>query len=170
MMPDLKDAAFLLIAGFTIVSAAGVAFSRKVLYSAFSLLGTLAGAAGFFILLSSDFIAVTQVLIYVGGILILIIFAVMLTNKIGDVKLTNQVVNYKVAVPISVALAIFLISTLTSGVWVEKDAPGASPYTSMVAPIGNALLKEYLLPFEVVSIVLLGALVGAMVIVRREVK
>lgn len=166
MMPDLKDLAFLLIAGFTIVSAAGVAFSRKVLYSAFSLLGTFAGAAGLFVLLSSDFIAVTQVLIYVGGILILIVFAVMLTNKIGDVKLSNQVVNYKVAVPISAALGIFLISILTSGVWVEKGVQ----YSSMVAPIGNALLKEYLLPFEIVSIVLLGALVGAMVIVRREVK
>ncbi len=165
-MPDLKDIAFLGISAFTLASAAGVAFSRKVLYSAFSLLGTLAGAAGLFILLSSDFIAVTQILIYVGGILILIVFAVMLTNKIGDVKLTNQVVNYKAAVPLAAAVAIFLVSTLTSGVWVEKDAP----YASMVVPIGNALLKEYLLPFEIVSIVLLGALVGSMVIVRREVK
>jgi NADH-quinone oxidoreductase subunit J len=162
----MKDLAFLAISAFTLVSAAGVAFSRKVLYSAFSLLGTFAGAAGLFVLLSSDFIAVTQVLIYVGGILILIIFAVMLTNKIGDVKLTNQVVNYKVAVPLAAGLAIFLISILTSGVWVQKGVQ----YASMVVPIGNALLREYLLPFEIVSIVLLGALVGAMVIVRREVK
>jgi NADH-quinone oxidoreductase subunit J len=165
-MPDLEDLAFLAISGFTLVSAAGVAFSRKILYSAFSLLGTFAGAAALFVLLSSDFIAVTQVLIYVGGILVLIVFAVMLTNKIGDVKLTNQVVNYKAAVPIVGAVSIFLISILTSGMWVEKDPQ----YGSMVAPIGNALLKEYLLPFEIVSIVLLGALVGAMVIVRREVK
>lgn len=169
-MPDLKDLAFLGISAFTLVSAAGVAFSRRILYSAFSLLGTFAGAAGLFVLLSSDFIAVTQVLIYVGGILVLIVFAVMLTSKIGDVKLSNQVVNYKVAVPIAGAVAIFLISILTSGVWVEKDTPAASQYISMVAPIGNALLKEYLLPFEIVSIALLGALVGAIVIVRREVK
>ena len=165
-MPNLNDIAFLAIAGFTVASAAGVAFSRKVLYSAFSLLGTFAGAAGLFVLLSSDFIAVTQVLIYVGGILILIVFAVMLTNKIGDVKLSNQAVNYKVAVPLTAGIVIALISILTSGVWV-----GGNPkFESVVAPIGNALLKEYLLPFEIISIVLLGALVGAVVIVRREVK
>jgi NAD(P)H-quinone oxidoreductase subunit 6 len=165
-MPSLQDLAFLGVSAFTLVSAAGVAFSRKILYSAFSLLGTFAGAAGLFVMLSSDFVAVTQVLIYVGGILVLIVFAVMLTNKIGDVNLTNQVVNYKVAVPIAGAIAILLISMLTSGVWVTKDAP----FHSMVTPIGNALLQEYLLPFEIVSIVLLGALVGAVVIVRREVK
>ncbi|HEX5038248.1 MAG TPA: NADH-quinone oxidoreductase subunit J [bacterium] len=165
-MPSLQDLAFLGISAFTLASAAGVAFSRKVLYSAFSLLGTFAGAAGLFVLLSSDFIAVTQVLIYVGGILVLIVFAVMLTNKIGDVKLSNQSVNYKVAVPFAAAIAILLISILTSGMWVQKD----EAYTSMIVPIGNALLQDYLLPFEIVSIVLLGALVGAMVIVRREVK
>lgn len=165
-MPSLNDIAFLAIAGFTVASAAGVAFSRKVLYSAFSLLGTFAGAAGLFVMLSSDFIAVTQVLIYVGGILILIVFAVMLTNKIGDVKLSNQAINYKVAVPLTAGIAIALISILTSGVWVA----GNPQFSSVVAPIGNALLKEYLLPFEIISIVLLGALVGAVVIVRREVK
>jgi NAD(P)H-quinone oxidoreductase subunit 6 len=165
-MPSLRDLAFLGISAFTLVSAAGVAFSRKVLYSAFSLLGTFAGAAGLFVLLSSDFVAVTQVLIYVGGILVLIVFAVMLTNKIGDVKLSNQVVNYKVAVPFAAAIAILLISILTSGMWVQKD----EVYDSMIVPIGNALLQDYLLPFEIVSIALLGALVGAMVIVRREVK
>jgi len=165
-MPSLQDLAFLGIAGFTIASAAGVAFSRKVLYSAFSLLGTFAGAAGLFIMLSSDFIAVTQVLIYVGGILILIVFAVMLTNKIGDVKLTNQSINYKVAVPLTAAIAIALISILTSGIWLGERPQ----FGSMIAPIGNALLTDYLLPFEIISIVLLGALVGALVIVRREVK
>ncbi len=162
----LKDLVFLAIGVFTVASAAGVAFSRKVLYSAFSLLGTFAGVAGIFIFLSSDFIAMTQVLIYVGGILILIIFAVLLTNKIGDVKLTNQTINYKVAVPLTATVAIFLISLLTGADWGEKTPV----YESVVQPIGHALLTDYLLPFEIISIVLLGALIGAVVIVRREVK
>lgn len=161
-----KDLAFLAIAAFTVASAGGVAFSRKVLYSAFSLLGTLAGIAGLFVFLSSDFLAMTQVLIYVGGILILIIFAVLLTNKIGDVKLTNQTINYKVAVPLTATVAIFLISLLTGADWVQKEPV----YQSVVQPIGQALLTDYLLPFEVISIVLLGALIGAVVMVRREVK
>ncbi len=166
-LPGLKDIAFLILSLFTIASAGGVAFSRRILYSAFSLLGTFAGAAGLFVLLSSDFVAVTQVLIYVGGILVLIVFAVMLTNKIGDIRVTNESVNYKVGVPIVAGLAIFLISILTSGSWQVQET---EVYNSMVQPIGNALLKEYLLPFEVVSIALLGALIGAIVIVKREVK
>lgn len=149
------------------ISAAGVAFSRRILYSAFSLLGTFAGAAGLFVLLSSDFVAITQILIYVGGVLVMVIFAVMLTTKIGDVNISNQAVNYKVGIPIVGGVAIFLISLLTSGTWkVQKT----EVYGSVIRTIGNALLKEYLLPFEVISLVLLGALVGAVVIVRREVK
>lgn len=165
-MPNLKDLVFLGIAALTLGSAVVVSFSRKIVYSGFALLGTLAGVAGLFILLSSDFVAVTQVLIYVGGVAVLILFAIMLTTRIGDVKLTNQSVNYKVGVPIVGGLAIFLISLLSKGEWLQKP----EVYQSMTAPIGNALLKEYLLPFEIISLVLLGALVGAVVIVRREVK
>ena len=166
-MPNLKDAAFLILSAFTLISAAGVSFSRKIVYSGFALLGTFAGAAGLFVLLSSDFVAITQVLIYVGGITVLILFAIMLTTQIGDVKLTNQSINYKVAIPVVGGLAIFLISLLSGGEWVQQET---EVYQSMVAPIGNALLKEFLLPFEIISIVLLGALVGAVVMVRREVK
>ena len=166
-MPTLKDIVFLGLAAFTLGSAAVVSFSRNIVYSGFALLGTFAGAAGLFILLSSDFVAITQVLIYVGGILVLVLFAVMLTNKIGDITMSNASINYKVAVPIVGGLAIYLISLLSQGTWQVKE-PEA--YSSMVVPIGNALLREYLLPFEVVSIVLLGALVGAVVMVRKEVK
>lgn len=165
--PPLKDIAFLILAAFTLISAAGVTFSRKIIYSGFSLLGTFGGAAGLFVLLSSDFVAVTQVLIYVGGVLILILFAVMLTQRIGDVNLTNISVNYKIGIPVVGSLAIFLISLLSGVTWVTKDP---ETYQSLVQPIGHALLKEYLLPFEVISFVLLGALIGAIVMVRREVK
>lgn len=165
--PPLKDVAFLILAAFTLISAAGVTFSRKIIYSGFSLLGTFGGAAGLFVLLSSDFVAVTQVLIYVGGVLILILFAVMLTQRIGDVNLTNISVNYKIGIPVVGTIAVFLISLLTGVSWVMKEP---ETYQSLVQPIGNALLKEYLLPFEVISFVLLGALIGAIVMVRREVK
>ncbi len=167
MPSNLKDVAFLAIAGFTLLSAAGVAFSKRILYSGFALLGTFAGAAGLFILLSSDFVAMTQVLIYVGGILVLILFAILLTSKIGDVTLTNPIGHYKMAVPLMGFFTIFLITLLAGGSWVTQDP---EVYRSMVVPIGNALLKEFLLPFEIVSLVLLGALVGAVVMVRREVK
>ena len=162
----LKDLVFLGTAVFTLGSAGLVAFSRNILYSGFALLGAFAGAAVFFVLLSSDFVAVTQVLIYVGGVLVLVLFAVMLTSKIGDTKVSNQVVNYKIAVPILIGVVAVLISLFNGAAWES----GEETYQSMVVPIGNALLKEYLLPFEVISIALLGALVGAVVIIKKEMK
>ncbi|MBI2500643.1 MAG: NADH-quinone oxidoreductase subunit J, partial [Deltaproteobacteria bacterium] len=124
-------------------------------------------AAGLFVLLSSDFVAVTQVLIYVGGILVLVLFAIMLTEKVGVIRLTNVSANYKVAVPLVGLFLVMLLSLLKKGEWVLMSQES---YQSMVKPIGEALLTKYLLPFEVVSIALLGALVGAVVIVKRAVK
>ena len=74
---------------------------------------------------------------------------------------------HRLGIPIVGGIAIFLISFLSGGTWQQKEP---ETYQSLVVPIGNALLKGYLLPFEIISIVLLGALVGAVVIVRREVK
>ena len=166
-LAELKSIAFMLIAGFTVLSAGVVSFSRNIVYSGFALLGTFAGAVGLFILLSSDFVAMTQLLIYVGGILVLILFAIMLTSKIGGKELTNVSINYKIAVPLMLVFFVFLVSLFGKGTWVVQDE---ETYQSMVKPIGNALLTQYLLPFELVSIVLLGALVGAVVLIKKEVK
>ncbi len=166
-MIELKDVAFIVLSLFTVGSACGVAFSRKIIYSGFSLLGSLFGVAGLYILLSNDFIAATQLLIYVGGVLILILFAIMLTSKIGDISITNRSVNWKVAAPVMLAIAGFLVNSFGNDVWKMQDK---QVFQSSVSSIGNALLKEFILPFEVVSIVLLCALIGAIVIVKREVK
>ena len=74
------------MAGAVIASAAGVAFARNILHAALSLLFTLLGVGGIFIFLNADFLAVTQLLLYVGGVLVLILFAVMLTSRIRDQK------------------------------------------------------------------------------------
>jgi NADH-quinone oxidoreductase subunit J len=86
----IGDILFAGIALLTVVSAAWVAFSRNIVHSAFALLGTFFGVAGLYVFLSADFLAVVQALVYVGGILVLILFAVMLTGKIGDVKVSNR--------------------------------------------------------------------------------
>src|SRR5450432_2145508 len=80
---------FYMLAGVIVASAVGVALAPNILYSAFSLLGTLGGIAGLYLLLGADFVGIAQLLIYVGGILVLILFAVLLTNKIGELKLSN---------------------------------------------------------------------------------
>src|SRR5260221_12086419 len=80
---------FYLLAGVVVVSGAGLAVAPNILYSAFSLLGTLAGVAGLYLYLGADFVGIAQLLIYVGGILVLILFAVLLTNRIGEMNITN---------------------------------------------------------------------------------
>src|SRR5579863_6935804 len=97
----VAQAVFYLLAILTVGSAAIVAFSRNVVHSAFALLGTLVGVAGIYVLLAADFVAVIQILLYVGGILALTLFAVMLTQGIGDVSLSNRAVGQAPALLIS---------------------------------------------------------------------
>src|SRR3989304_5749654 len=89
---NIATVIFYLIAAVTVGSAAMVAFSRNIIHSAFSLLGTFAGVAAIYVFLGADFVAAVQVLIYVGGILVLILFAVMLTHRITDVRIANRAV------------------------------------------------------------------------------
>src|SRR5687768_17019127 len=88
-MPSPGTLVFYLLAVLVIGCAALVAFSRNMLHSALALLGTLAGVAGLYLHLGADFLGVSQLLIYVGGILVLVLFAVLLTTRIGDVKASN---------------------------------------------------------------------------------
>jgi len=157
---------FYLLAGLTVVTALGVALSRNILHSAFSLLGSLAGVAGLYFMLGADFVAVVQLLVYVGGILVLILFAVLLTRAITDIKISNLSVSLIGALPAALLLLAMIIFTTVKAP-LQTTVASAAP---TVARLGDALLREYLLPFEVASVVLLMALVGAMIIARRAVK
>src|SRR6266478_5649204 len=89
---SLTVAVFYLLAAITVGSALGVALSHSIVYSAFALMGTLLGVAAMFVLLGADFLGVVQLLVYVGGILVLTLFAVMLTHRISDVNVSNRAV------------------------------------------------------------------------------
>lgn len=157
---------FYLLAALAVISGLGVALSRNILHSAFSLLGTLGGVAGLYFLLGADFVGVVQLLIYVGGILVLILFAVLLTREITDIKISNLSVSLLGGVPAAMlVLALFLQILLRAPF--PRTVPAVAP---TVHRLGDALLREYLLPFEIASVVLLMALIGAMVIARRAVK
>lgn len=157
---------FYLLAAVTLVSASGVALARNILYSAFALLGTLAGVAGLYLFLGADFLGVAQLLIYIGGILVLILFAVLLTNRIGEVRISNVSSGLIVGAPPAVALMALCVRVSLRTPWPLTEAVSA-PTT---ARLGDAFLQEMLLPFEFASLVLLMALVGAMVIARRAAK
>jgi NADH-quinone oxidoreductase subunit J len=164
---EMATVIFYFIAAVTIGSACVVAFSRNVVHSAFSLLGTFAGVAGLYVFLSADFVAAVQVLLYVGGILVLILFAVMLTHRISDVEVTNRAVGRLPALVTVGILVALLIQTILETTWAAGSRIVHEP---TAAKIGDLFLREYLLPFEVASIVLLVALIGAVVIARKEIK
>ena len=164
---DLSTAVFYLIALITVVSAGMVAFSSNIIYSAFSFLGTFMGVAGLYIFLGADFVAAAQVLIYVGGILVLILFAVMLTHRITDVAITNRAVGRVPAVVIVGVLLYLLIQAIKETPWVKAKEVVFAPTT---AKIGDLFLEQYLLPFELASLILLAAMIGAVVLSRKEIK
>ena len=154
---------FYALAALTVGSAVAVTFSRNILRSAFWLLGTLGGAAGLYLTLGADFVGVTQVLVYVGGVLVLILFAVLLTTGLASLRGTNASVGRWVALAPAALLAAGLVAVAVTTPWRLTRAVPA-PTT---ARVGDAFLREYLLPFELVSLLLLAALVGAIVLARR---
>jgi NAD(P)H-quinone oxidoreductase subunit 6 len=164
---DIATAVFYLVALITVGSALMVALSRNIIYSAFSLLGTFAGVAGLYVFLGADFVAAVQLLIYVGGILILILFAVMLTRRITDVEITNRAAGRVPAVIIIGLLIYLLVQAVRETPWVKVKEAVYQPTT---AKIGDLFLEEYLLPFELASLVLLAAMIGAVVLSRKEIK
>jgi NADH-quinone oxidoreductase subunit J len=157
---------FYLLAAGTVVSAAGVALLRNILDTGFALLGTLAGVAGLYLYMGADFLGVAQLVIYIGGVLVLLLFAVLLTNRIGEVRISNASTGLVVGVPPVVAVVALCVRVAVRTPWPTTEAVPAP----LTARLGEAFLRELLLPFELASLVLLMALVGAMVIARRAAK
>jgi len=165
-MPGAVTFVFYGLATLVLGGAAGVAFSRNIVHAAFLLLATLAGTAGLYLYLGADFVGVTQLLVYVGGILVLLLFAVLLTGRIGDVRATNLALARGTALPLALLLGTLTVAAVAVTTWPHTEAI-AAPAT---ARIGDAFLREYLLPFELISLLLLMALVAAMVVARRAVR
>jgi NAD(P)H-quinone oxidoreductase subunit 6 len=158
---------FMLFATVTVAGAAGVAFSHNIVYSAFALLAAFAGVVGLFAFMSADFLAIVQLMVYVGGILVLILFAVMLTNRITDVKRSNPSSNVGIGMLLMVGVLATLLAAVLGYDWPARPA---GPYQPTSATIGDAFLGSHLLPFEVAGLMLLAALIAAVVVARKEVK
>ncbi|MBI4705522.1 MAG: NADH-quinone oxidoreductase subunit J [Deltaproteobacteria bacterium] len=159
---------FFVLAALTLGSAAVVAFARNIIHSALALLGTFLGVAGLYLMLAADFLAAVQVLVYVGGTLTLILFAVMLTARIDEAKDSNP--SRAVGAALLLVTVVLLVLGKVAGemdAWSGAAAAAANPST---ARLGHAFLREFLLPFELASVILLAAMIGAVVLARRAVR
>lgn len=161
---DLYTILFYFFALLTVGSAAVVVLSRHILHAAFALLFTFFGVACIYIMMNADFIAAAQVLIYVGGVLILILFGVMLTQRIGDVKFIAIPMQLYGAATICTLIFFLIVYVIYNQTWIIRTQ---TQIISTTQRIGTFLLNEYLLPFEIVSVLLVVALVGAAIIAER---
>ncbi len=160
-----QHVAFGVIAAFVIVGALRVVTTNNVVHAALWLVAVLAGVGSSFLLLGAEFVGVTQILIYIGAVVVLFLFGIMLTRApIGhDPHLTGRQwpMGLVVALPIAGVLAYTLI-----------DAYGAdhigNDTRQLTADVSDSLFQNYLIPFEVLSVLLLAALIGAIVLARKD--
>lgn len=148
-------------------AALGVVLMTNVVYSAFLLGGTFISAAGIYLLLNADFVATAQVLIYVGAVNVLILFAIMLVNKREDfAPMPKSWIRKAATAVVCLGLFALLTTMVLSTPWAISTQVAAGD-TSIVL-IGQHFFTDYLLPFELASVLLLMALVGAVILARRE--
>jgi NADH-quinone oxidoreductase subunit J len=160
----IRDLVFVLLALLTVVPAFWVVFSRNIVHAGFALLFTLVGVAGMYGFLGADFLAVTQLMVYVGGVLVLVLFTVMMTH-VPAAKRSRHGLD-RLVPPAVFAAAVFgvLYKVITVVKWNVGEA-STSPTTT---EIGTQLMTNYIFPFEYVSIVLLAAMVGAAILIRER--
>lgn len=161
----ILQAIFLLLASLIVVAATAAVTLRNIFHSALALILCFAAVAGLYLLLEAPFVAAVQVLIYVGAISVLILFAVMLTERVMDPKLSARNEQWWLGLVLTSIAATTLGAVVGSAPWPTSNAP---LLTDQVATLGRELLTTYVLPFEVASLLLLMALLGAIIIAREK--
>lgn len=156
---------FSIMAAVMIGSALKVVTTRNVVHAALWLILVLAGAAGQFLLLGAEFVGVTQVLVYIGAIIVLFLFGIMLTKaSMGDdedVNLANR--------PIAAAVGTLLLAIMayaTIDFWRDAELPEDT--RTSAATVSDSIFSDFIVPFEATSVLLLAALIGAIVVARKE--
>lgn len=155
---------FVAVGAVALAAALGVVFSRQPVHSALFLMANFASLAVLYVLRDAQFLAAAQVIIYAGGIVILILFVIML---IGHDAADAPDARRRVLRYASMALGLLLLASLGLQVWGRRDAAAGIASGGTPAAIGNELFTRYLLPFEFVAVLLLVALIGALVMGRR---
>lgn len=156
---------FAIIALLMVISALKVVTTSNVVHAALWLVLVLAGAAAQFILLGSEFVAITQVLVYVGAVVVLFLFGVMLTRaSMGDDETVATEKRSMAAVVAGLLLAVMSIALIDS----FSDDRVVIDEPQLVTTVADSIFSQYIVPFEAVSVLLLAALIGAIVVARKD--
>lgn len=161
----------LFVAFFALMAGAGVwlAWTRNLIHAAFALFTVLLGVTALFIFAEAEFAAVAQLIVYVGGILVLLLFGVMLTGREWADAPLSQTVNLLPGGTIAVALLGSLLYVFTPDSFVGKETvSNASSTLNSIENIGLRVFTEYLYPFEILGVLLLVALIGAAYLSREK--
>lgn len=159
---------FWLLSALTVGSSLLVFISRNLLHAVLFLVLSFLGMAGLFVTLSADFIAAAQVLIYAGAISVLLVFAVMLTPYASRDNANSLFVLPGVLIGLAFAAVVGFVAVDVDWPELTGDDLGALDFATTVQGIGSALLEPYILAFEIASVLLLTALVGAILLVRED--
>lgn len=151
---------FAVLAAFTLLGALGVVMTRNVVHAALFLLLSLVAVAGIYLVLFTEFLALVQVLIYGGAIIIVLLFAIMLTRTSEYPHISDNP-----QWPLAAVAAIALAIVLGAAFWINAPT-SAGPQSPAFTDLANSLFTRWAIPFEVASLVLLVALIGAIIIAR----
>lgn len=159
--------AFAVLTLLMLGSALGVVLAGSIVYSAFLLGLTFISMAGLYLLLNAEFVAAAQILVYVGAVNVLILFGVMLVNKREEfIQVRGLVLRQVVTALVCGGLFALLATVVLTTAW--KLTPSATPVDAPIVTLAKHLFSDYLLPFEVASVLLLMAMIGAIVLARRD--
>ncbi len=162
---SLTQIVFIILAGLAILGGVGMVALRNLVHMVLAMVLAFVAVAGIFILLEAGFLAVVQILIYVGALAILTLFAVMLTRDLRDRTAPVNAAQWPLALVAAVAFFAALGALLLRAAWPTVSAAISA---DQVAALGRTLVGPYALPFEAASLLLLVALIGAIVIAREE--
>lgn len=162
---DLFAISFYVFAIITVAAALVMVFSRNIVRSAFALMFSLIGIAVLYVLLYADFVAATQLLVYIGGILILILFGVMLTTQGYTPKFESVAINLLPSSIFAGLIAVLLIGVFMTTNW---NLVAVEETDSTISDLGVMLLNEYILPFQIAAVLLLVAIIGAVFMASRS--
>ena len=162
---DFHPIAFIVVALWVLVCGIGVVAFRNIVHSAISMVLCFLGVAAVYVLLNAGLLAVIQILLYVGAISIVVLFAIMLTDqrRAGLGFFFNR--QSVVALPLAVAAAVVVTVILVTS---KLPVNGSRSFNVSLNGIASGLFNQYVFPFELVSLVLLAAMIGAIVISRKE--